>query len=703
VLANTEHRENWLRRIALLGAGALLILILLVDLARKSIAPTLFGANIIADALSIGIAILLLPFIDELIYKRRETPLRLLLLLTVTLVAVVAMLIATLLFFPGEHFDIVNGWYVPRTYNEVFMAVAIGAAVTVASIVSLLCFRALLLIRASKSTKFMVTGLIVVLVVNSLSRIGSAPAHQSTIQVILEAIAIAVGTILSFRSPWIIELHRKQKLIALGSEFFLMLLFIGLRVPLSGDSFTARSVSYFSACISAFISPVAIVGIVYFFFAFASTLFHLPTSEIYERRVAQISSLRDFGHISTQIFDRDQLVQSVMKLAKEITDARGCWLELLPESEKMDGLEPSRKERLSEAANDTEINSAALPFDELRNEVLLNKSLALKGEKPEVLSKKWFRNYIDNVLKPRHSLLAVPLRVHDTVHGILYLAKTPGESFDREDIASVMTLADNAAMAFENSRLFEEALERRRLEDELAIAHSIQQQLLPAAFPQIPHIEIEARCFPSAQIGGDYFDVIRIDDQRLLVAIGDVSGKGIPAALLMANLQAAVHTIVDPSLDLVRATERLNSVIFSNTPVDRFITFFWGIVDSQHELFQYVNAGHNPPFLLRSSGAVERLSIGGPLLGVIGDNVCYELGQIPFGRDDVLLIFTDGVTEAVSMDHEEFGEARLLETIGKARNLSASEIVEEIRHRVVEFSSGVPQNDDATMVVLKAV
>ncbi|PIU45966.1 MAG: hypothetical protein COS95_01050 [Ignavibacteriales bacterium CG07_land_8_20_14_0_80_59_12] len=295
----------------------------------------------------------------------------------------------------------------------------------------------------------------------------------------------------------------------------------------------------------------------------------------------------------------------------------------------------------------------------------------------------------------------VPMPQEEHVKGLVLLGKPVRKgSYSASDLEFLYALVSITAGALENAVLFEEAVERKRLEEELWIAHSIQEQLLPTTFPHLERLDIGARCISSKQVGGDYFDLIRIDDDHLVVAVADVSGKGVPGAILMANLQAAVHTIVDEKLDLVHETRRINEMIFDNTPVDRFITFFWGIIDTRYGFVRYVNAGHNQPIILRRDGVVERLEAGGLILGVLRDGV-YEMGESPFGHDDTLVLFTDGVTEAVASSGEEFGEERLISLINSLSGRPAAEIADGIQCHVAEFASGMPQADDITVVVLK--
>jgi sigma-B regulation protein RsbU (phosphoserine phosphatase) len=297
----------------------------------------------------------------------------------------------------------------------------------------------------------------------------------------------------------------------------------------------------------------------------------------------------------------------------------------------------------------------------------------------------------------------VPLQLQQKTRGILGLGeKMRGGGYSKTDLDFLFSLGNLAIISLENARLFKEAIEKQRLEDDLLIAKEIQRGLLPSQLPNIPGFDLEATNISSRQVGGDYYDVIAIDRERYVLAIGDVSGKGTPASLLMANLQATIRALVPLGLPLAELTQRVNDLICDNTGLDRFITFFWGILDVRGKSFRYVSAGHNPPFLLRSSGSVERLDKGGIILGIMKTLVPYQEGEVSLGPGDVLVLFTDGVSEAMDAGGEELGEEKLETVIRNTVGSSAEEILSGIVAAVNAHSTGTTQYDDITLVVLKA-
>jgi sigma-B regulation protein RsbU (phosphoserine phosphatase) len=216
-------------------------------------------------------------------------------------------------------------------------------------------------------------------------------------------------------------------------------------------------------------------------------------------------------------------------------------------------------------------------------------------------------------------------------------------------------------------------------------------------------MDIAALAIPSREVGGDYFDLVTQQNGSLLLAIADVTGKGVPASLLMANLQACLHTMVPMDLTMEEFIGHMNRVICNNTSYDKFITAFTGLYLPKDRRFEYVNAGHNPPMLLRASGDLELLEKGGLLLGVMKD-APYERGSVHLAPGDMLVAFTDGVTEAMSPDGEEFHEDRLEAILRAHQQGTAQDILGAVRQAIIDFTGSETRlSDDLTMIVIKAV
>ncbi|MBK7257587.1 MAG: SpoIIE family protein phosphatase [Ignavibacteriae bacterium] len=317
---------------------------------------------------------------------------------------------------------------------------------------------------------------------------------------------------------------------------------------------------------------------------------------------------------------------------------------------------------------------------------------------------------VTGAIDPRPVLLAlrlkvaVPMELQGQTRGVLLLGeKLNREPFTPADFEFLSALSSLAIIALENARLFQQAIEKQKMEDELAIAREIQKGLLPSILPALPGFELAAANFSSKQVGGDYYDAIPLDDHRLILAIGDVSGKGTPASLLMANIQATIRALVPLDLPLTDLTARVNNLMCPNTGGSRFVTFFWGCLDHARRVFTYVNAGHNHPYLLHADGSVDRLDKGGMILGVMETTMPYEEGSAELTEGDVLVLFTDGVSEAMNAASEEYGEERLEAVIRKAAGWGAQGLIDIIHQDIIAHAHGAPQSDDITMMVMRVV
>lgn len=307
-------------------------------------------------------------------------------------------------------------------------------------------------------------------------------------------------------------------------------------------------------------------------------------------------------------------------------------------------------------------------------------------------------------LKAKGFSLVLPIRQKKQVGAVLCLgSKMTGQPYQPDEIEFLYALGNLAFVSLQNSYLVDDQIEKERLEEEMRLAREIQERLQPSKLPVFDGLETASLALPSRHVAGDYFDAIKLDKDRILYAIADVTGKGVPASLLMSNLQACLRVLVPLDLSLEEATSHMNRVITENTGFDKFITYFHGIYDRRDGSFKYVNAGHNPATLVRADGSIELLEKGGLLLGVIA-GVPYESGTVTLEIGDVLSIFTDGVTEAMSPDGEEWGEERLEPLLSKVRDLSAEGVLSAVHEAIKVFTNHAPiLSDDLTMMVIKRV
>lgn len=295
----------------------------------------------------------------------------------------------------------------------------------------------------------------------------------------------------------------------------------------------------------------------------------------------------------------------------------------------------------------------------------------------------------------------VPMQIQGKTKGLILLGnRINKQQFTESDIEFIYSVGSLAIISLENERLFKEELEKHKLEEELDLAREIQRNLLPSEIVQLNNFEISAENISSKQVGGDYFDVIRKDEENCYIAIADVSGKGVPAALLMANLQAFLKSVCKQGVSLVEGTAMINDLISENVTGGKFITFFWASINDKNRTISYVNAGHNPPLLVRD-GKIIKLRKGGMILGVMKTEDPYITETLQLQKNDLLVFFTDGITEAMDKKQNEYSDERLEKLVLLLSNKSSKEVLQLIQSDVKSFTSGAMQSDDITLLVLK--
>lgn len=298
--------------------------------------------------------------------------------------------------------------------------------------------------------------------------------------------------------------------------------------------------------------------------------------------------------------------------------------------------------------------------------------------------------------------LILPMQIKNETKGIILLGgKKNKEIYSKYDIEYVNSIGSLAIISIENAILFKEALEKQAIERDLETARIIQKNLLPHQIIQPKGFEIAGYSESAKQVGGDYFDLLKTENDETIFAIGDVSGKGITASLLVANSQAYLKSISKQNLEIEQATRLLNDLVEESTVSGTYITFFWGRLNSNREL-TYVNAGHNPPLLIRN-GEIKKLEKGGLILGMMKTIIPYESETIQLESGDFIITFTDGVTEAMNSVEEEYSDESLESLCRSLNSQSAEEAKELILNDVKKFTDGFEQSDDLTLLVIKVI
>lgn len=302
---------------------------------------------------------------------------------------------------------------------------------------------------------------------------------------------------------------------------------------------------------------------------------------------------------------------------------------------------------------------------------------------------------------PIQSLLCVPLLAKARMIGVLCMFNRKDDiGFNEADQRLLSIIATQSAQSIETARLLEEEQRLRHIQEELRLAYEIQTNLLPTAPPQVPGYDVAGRSIPAKVVGGDYYDFIPVQSGDFAFCLGDVSGKGMPAALLMSNLQAAIRSLTMRQVSIPECLALANNHIFHNSTPEKFVTFFYASLNTRRHRLAYANAGHNHPLLIHPEGSHRTLETGGLTLGCM-EGVNYEEETFVFSPGERLVIYSDGISEAMNAAGDEFGEERLLQVVKGYPGRSSADMLNTVFQHVEMFTGNVPQMDDMTLVVIQ--
>jgi sigma-B regulation protein RsbU (phosphoserine phosphatase) len=701
------------RRILYIGAiGLLLLFVLIIDVIRKSVDLDLGGVEFLRDVMIIGAFVLAFLVLERTVSMRDQNPVKRMGLALVGSIVMAVVGVGASLMLEGG-FDSKNYMLLPLGYGPLFIATLLNIAFGLFAVAVLRLLRDLTLYKRKRSTQRNLLIFIGLMLATSASTISLKPLEQEIYVSVLYGFAIVGAIVNSFRLSWIVYLVKREKVFGLLYGFFLFGVFIVLNILIQSST-VSRALLYYSYPLKEFVSLVCVFGNIYFGMAFVSTLFHLPTAEAFDRKTTELSSLHNLSKLVTQAFDFTVLIDTVTSMTLQVCEAKGCWLELIYAGEEARGDGLPRKGlvvrntvvgtyfvQIVGMKNTTqdEIDALMPAGDRTVRDAVLEERIPIVVDdiRRDVRLRKPGRSTL-----PEGSLVVVPLISHADVIGILYATKDTEHGFIKDDVDVISAFADQATLAIENSRLFNKSLERERLIGEMLIAQEMQRKLLPQTLPQFSSAELSASSTPAFEVGGDYYDVAQLDEHRLGIIVGDVSGKGVSAAFYMSEVKGIFQSLSrlhgSPKNFMVKASEALLGSFDKRS----FITLIYAIVDVDTGRVLLVRAGHCP-LLLVSRGQGGYVRPKGMGIG-LGDGSAFsssiEEETIHLHEGDVLVLYTDGVTEARCRD-DEFGYDRLLDAVLQVREQSASAIKEHVLTTIKEFTAQQANHDDLTLVVLK--
>ena len=589
----------------------------------------------------------------------------------------------------------------PRDYITILFSSVLSIAAGIVAAMTIINIKDMLLYKRKKGTQRNFWILLVFFFATSATTINLRPLEFSVYTFAFFVLSVVMIIINSFRLSWIAYLSRREKIYAMVYALLAFFAFMAINILLtiSDRPFLAKALLYFSYPLHTFVQLTSLFGAVYFGMAFISTLFHLPTAEAFDRKQTELNSLHNLSRLITQVFNLNELAETVTKMTFEVCEASSSWLEVFPN--EADRKSTHKGDGIVSARNISTEEIQTILFGDttsIRSLVFSSKKVLLIDDVSNDRRTKYMMK-----LKKVGSLLVVPLVSHQNLIGILYATKQMDFGFEQDDIEVLSGFADQVTIAIENATLIQRSLEKERLQRELLLAQEMQKRLLPQTLPTFPNVEMRAVSAPALEVGGDYYDIAILDDRRVGIVIGDVSGKGVGAAFYMAEVKGIFQSLSkiysSPKEFLIKANQSLISSIDKRS----FISLIYAVLDTSNGELVLSRAGHCP-MLYATSSSIEYITPTGMGLGLsVGmlfeDSL--EEKRIRMNTGDVCVFYTDGVTESRSAAGEEFGYERLKSVVEEKRSFSAEEIKEEIIQRVWSYTDAQGYDDDLTVFVVK--
>lgn len=549
-----------------------------------------------------------------------------------------------------------------------------------------IALRHLFYLKQSGSQKLYFNTMLIFFVFASLTAHYFNSAELSFVKNTFLIISIILMVINSLRISWIAFIVKKEKIALLVLSIVIAILFVVI-LSNSGDTTVHNQmITSFSPSLYHFTVIIMLYGSIYFSVLFFTTLFHIPTAEAFDRKAQEVSSLQYFSKLITQVLDFDELAETVTDITTKVSSADASWIiwkegeDYVPLANKNIGFVDSN----------------------LINRFILKKINWDTHNETSFLKLGDFEGGLQ--ITQKYNAVAVsPLKAHGIVKGLLIAVRLGERKFNEEDKNAIATFSDYASVSIENSSLLEESIEKERLEKELDLAREIQKKIVPETNPVYKGLEISSVFIPAFEVGGDYYDFFEISKSKLGFVIADVSGKGISAALIMAEVKGifeSLSKLIDsPKEILIKANEILKRTLDKKT----FVSAAYGVIDVETGTMKVSRAGHCPVLLIRNDIA-QSVKPSGIGLGISDvekfvKNLDEEI--IELDENDSIILYTDGITEAKNADLDDFGEKYFTEILLENRHKKADELSKKVIEEVTLFSNDYSQYDDITLVILK--
>jgi serine phosphatase RsbU (regulator of sigma subunit) len=707
-------RINLRNSLYFVSAGAIAVVLFVYDWIRIAISLEDPVLNAIRDMFSIIIFVFLYAAIISFREKKQAKPLE-----TLRKLVAYGFFSAAIISTWGiilENKGNASGSFVPQNVMQLIATTAFAFGIAAFVVLLLILIGQIIYIKPDKKVRRRFQLFIGFAIAASVLSIFRNSSFMKTLADIVLGFAILMAVLHIVSMNWIVFLSRKEKYKSLAYSFFLLILFGYSYASIGPADLAGGVLQFYSVPLQEFSKMVFLFLTIYFSLAFVVTMFHIPTSGVFEKKKRELDSYQNLSKVITNVLDTSEVLNNTVAVVGTVTQANKVWIELKSEIPSIGNGISVNKNRdgkfdVSATHKTSQYELSAFNFDRLRS-VVSGGSRGQgqpKADEPMAQKKCAIVHDEDDFKKydlkgfPAKSLIAVPLTAHDNFIGILYAAHDMPFAFDDEEISTVSAFADTAAVAIQNSFLFTKSIENERLQHELRIAHEMQMKLLPTSLPTSDKFETDFLAFPAFEVGGDYIDYSQIDDRRYAFVVGDVSGKGTSAAFYMAYMKGIFQSFSASAKSPLEFMLAANEAVWKTLQRNFFITLIYGVLDSQTGEISMARAGHMPGIMVHDKNCTL-IKPTGSALGIEQsqdfkshlkeERICLKPG-------DTLVFYTDGVTDQRDPDGNEFGEERFYDLLKQLSDGTATEIKGGIIRALAEFSQGTDAVDDTTVLILK--
>lgn len=678
ILRNITKRT----RIQLLLTGLLLLFIYKVLFDPASSIFIL----LINDLLVVFVFYYVVLIVHEMIFRKRNHPLTLIVSMLILFAATLLIVNLSGSFFQGEDNKGLIAFLRNNDSASILFSYIINSYIIFVLAYSFLVFRELFFLKQKRNLNSYYTALIVFLLLSSFSSVLDQYEDVRFIKLALTANTIILITINSARISWIAFLNKKEKRQLLGISVGMILLFSFYIANSTDNGIVYSTIGYFSNTLNHFNLLISIYGLICFGFLFFTTLFHLPTAEAYDRKATEVSALQYFSKMINRVLDFKEMLETITEQALNVSNSDHAFIVM--DGEQQNGIKGMK--------NISMVNASRIYSEYKKRSNLQKQNAVLSFNFDSMLLAKETNEKVSEVTVTK-------FKGHNQSSGLLFVSRKESIPYDEEERSLIQTFTDYASIAIENSRLMAESIEKERLEQELQVAREMQFKLLPQKIPECKELEISAVFIPAFEVGGDYYDFFELEDNKLGFVIADVSGKGVSAAFIMAEIRGIFESLSKSGSSPKETLINVNLILERTLDKKSFVSGIYGYIARNTGELVFCRAGH-PSLLIAGKEGMREYTPAGCGLGLTYSEIfetTLEEIKVKLEKDDILILYTDGITEAKNCKDEDFGIQKLKEIISNYKRESSERISSEIIREVTTFSENHSQHDDITLVIFK--